>query len=78
MTVIERKKRLKVFINAGLPYTLIGIVVVLGGIELLRYLFADSEYQTVILFTWLALFWAIYQPLFRNKILKIQKEMDRR
>ncbi|MFZ3048115.1 MAG: hypothetical protein WA151_19535 [Desulfatirhabdiaceae bacterium] len=78
MAVSDGKQRFMVFIKAGLPYTLVGMAVVLGGILGLRHLFGDSEYLTVILFLWLALFWFIYQPLFRRRILKVKQQMDKR
>jgi len=78
MAVSDGKQRFMVFIKAGLPYTIIGMGVVLGGLMGLRHFFGDSEYLTVILFLWLALFWFIYQPLFRRRILKVKQQMDKR
>jgi di/tricarboxylate transporter len=68
-------QRFMVFLKAGLPFTLIGMGVVFGGLAGLRFFFSDSEYLTAILFLWLALFWFIYQPLFRKRILKVKNSM---
>jgi hypothetical protein len=64
----EAKNNLIVFMRAGLPYTLAGMAVVFTGLYGLRVLFADSEYLAAILFAWLAVFWIVYQPLFRRGI----------
>lgn len=64
----DLKRNLGIFLKAGLPFTLAGMAVVFGGIHLLRKLFAGSEYQSTVLFLWLALFWLIYQPLFRRRL----------
>ena len=77
MTVNDRKQRFTVFIKAGLPYTLVGMGVVFGGLAGLRHFFGDSEYLTAILFLWLALSWFIYQPLFYKRILKVKNSMGR-
>ena len=77
MAARDGKQRFMVFLKVGLPYTIIGMVVVFGGIAGLRHFFGDSEYLTVILFLWLALFWFIYQPLFRKQILKVKNSMDK-
>lgn len=76
MAVSEGKQRFMVFVKAGLPYTLIGMGVVFGGLAGLKYFFADSEYLTAILFLWLALFWFIYQPLFRKRIRKVKQQVN--
>lgn len=76
MAASEGKKRFMLIIKAGLPYTLVGMGVVFGGLAGLKHFFKDSEYLTVILFLWLALFWFIYQPLFRKRILKVKQQMD--
>lgn len=68
------KERFTVFLKAGLPFTLIGVIVVFGGLYFIKRTFSDSEYLTVILFGWLALFWFVYQPLFRKRI---KKEKDK-
>jgi hypothetical protein len=39
---------------------------------LLKHVFADSEYLVAILFVWLAVFWGIYQPLFRKRIHRVR------
>jgi hypothetical protein len=77
MAASEGKQRFMVFIKAGLPYTLVGMGVVFGGLAGLKHFFNDSEYLTAILFLWLALFWFIYQPLFRKRIFKVKKQMDK-
>ena len=65
------KKNMRILLKAGLPYTILGMVVVFAGLYGLQRLFAGSGYLTAILFLWLALFWFIYQPLFRNRIRKV-------
>lgn len=72
----EGKKRLRVFIRAGLPYTIVGMVVVFGGLWAIRVLLAGNEYQGTILFVWLAIFWFVYQPLFRRRILRVKRQLD--
>ena len=56
--------------KVGLPYTVAGIIVVFGGLYGLKRVFAQNEYLTIILFMWLAVFWFVYQPLFRRRIEK--------
>jgi len=68
------KERFSVFLKAGLPFTVIGVIVVFGGLYLIKRIFSDNEYLTVILFGWLALFWFVYQSLFRKSI---KKEKDK-
>jgi di/tricarboxylate transporter len=77
MAASNKNQRFMVFLKAGLPYTLIGMGVVFGGLAGLRFFFDDSEYLTAILFLWLALFWFIYQPLFRKRILRVKNSMNR-
>lgn len=77
MAASDRKQRFMVFLKAGLPCTLIGMGVVFGGIAGLKHLFRGSEYLTILLFFWLALFWFVYQPLFRKRIRKVKNGMDR-
>lgn len=64
----EAKQNLTVLLKAGIPYTVAGMVVVFLGLYLIKRTFAESEYVTGILFGWLAVFWFVYQPLFRKKI----------
>lgn len=71
----EVKQNLKVFIKAGLPFTIVGMAIVFAGIYLIKNYFSDNEYLTLILFGWLAVFWIIYQPLFKNKITQLKAEM---
>jgi hypothetical protein len=67
----DAKRNLRLFFRAGLPYTLVGMAVIFGGIYALKKIFAGSDYLTALLFLWLALFWFIYQPLFRKRIHKV-------
>ena len=69
----EAKNNMTVFLKVGLPYTIGGALVIFLGIYLLKHLFPESEYLTAIIFIWLALFWLIYQPLFRKKIKATKK-----
>ncbi len=65
----ELKQRLKL-LKVCIPYTIAGMIIVLGGIYLLKHFFSDSKYLFAILFLWLALFWFIYQPMFRKQMQK--------
>lgn len=69
----KAKNNMTVFLKVGLPYTIGGALIIFLGISLLKHLFADSEYLTTIIFIWLAIFWLIYQPLFRSKIKATKK-----
>jgi hypothetical protein len=73
----EAKTNLTLFIKAGLPFTIGGMAVVFGGLYGLKQYFAGSDYLTPILFGWLALFWFIYQPLFKNRILRVKNAMEK-
>ena len=73
----ETKRNLTIFVKAGLPFTVIGMIVVFLGLYLLKLFFADSEYLMVILFLWLALFWFIYQPMFRSRIRKVAEKLEK-
>ncbi|NIA19540.1 MAG: hypothetical protein GWP07_03780 [Xanthomonadaceae bacterium] len=73
----EDKNNLAVFLKAGLPYTIAGVLIIFLGIYVLKYVFADNEHLTAIIFIWLALFWFIYQPLFRKKIRAIKEDLDK-
>ena len=73
----EAKNKMAVFLKVGLPYTIGGALVIFLGIYLLKHLFPESEYLTVMIFIWLALFWLIYQPLFRRKIMAVKKQMGK-
>jgi len=73
----EAKRNFAVFLKAGLPYTVAGMVVVFAGLYSLKHVFEQSRYLTVILFGWLALFWFIYQPLFRRRIQKVKDDLKR-
>jgi uncharacterized membrane protein YfcA len=59
-----------VVFKVGIPYTIAGMAVVFAGIYALKHFFAQNEYLTIILFMWLAVFWFVYQPLFRRRIEK--------
>lgn len=71
----EVKSNLTLFVKAGLPYTLGGMAIVFLGLYLLRLLFAGNEYLGYMLFAWLAVFWIVYQPLFKNKMISIKAKM---
>lgn len=64
----EARRNIDLFIKVGLPYTVGGVVVVLAGIYALKRLFAGSDYLSAILLLWLAVFWFLYQPLFRKRV----------
>lgn len=70
----EVKRNLKLFLRAGLPYTLVGAFIILSGIFVLKKRLAGSDYQTAALFIWLGLFWFVYQPLFRKRIRRIHSQ----
>ncbi len=72
----QARTRFKVLLRVGIPYTIFGVCVVLGGIYLLKNIFADSDYLLAILLLWLAVFWFIYQPLFRKKILEVARQLE--
>ena len=69
----EAKSNLAVLVKAGIPYTLAGMAIVFAGLYLLKHVFADSDYLVAILFVWLAVFWGIYQPLFRKRIDRVRR-----
>lgn len=73
----DDKNNLMVFLKAGLPYTIAGALIIFLGIYGLKYIFAGSEHLTAIIFIWLALFWFIYQPLFRKKIRTTKEGLDK-
>ncbi len=70
----EVKTNLSIFVKAGLPYTLGGMAVVFAGLYFIKQIFGENEYLTYILFAWLAIFWLIYQPLFKNQITKTKMD----
>lgn len=72
----EAKNNLTLFLKAGLPFTLGGMSIVFLGLYLLKQLFADNEYLTYMLFAWLAVFWLVYQPLFKNKMVSTKAKMN--
>ena len=71
----EAKSNLALFVKAGLPYTLAGMAIVFSGIYIIKQVFGENEYLTAILFAWLAVFWLIYQPLFKNRIAKTKANL---
>ncbi len=73
----EAKTNLILLVKAGIPFTLIGMVIVFAGLYALKKIFAGNEYIVAILFGWLAVFWMIYQPLFKNRIVKIKTMMKK-
>ncbi len=73
----EAKNKMAVFLKVGLPYTIGGALVIFLGIYLLKHLFPESEYLTVMIFIWLAFFWLIYQPLFRRKIMAVKNQQGK-
>ncbi|MCB2188729.1 MAG: hypothetical protein KQJ78_20105 [Deltaproteobacteria bacterium] len=64
------KKNLSLFLAVALPYTLIGMAVIFGGIWTIKHFMPNSEYQDMILLIWIAIFWFIYQPMFRRAIFR--------
>ncbi|MFH1152369.1 MAG: hypothetical protein V1793_01015 [Pseudomonadota bacterium] len=72
----EAKNNLIVFMKAGLPYTVAGMVIVFSGLYALKKIFFGNEYLVAILFVWLAVFWGIYQPLFRHRIHKVKNRIN--
>jgi cobalamin biosynthesis protein CobD/CbiB len=73
----EAKKNLLLFMKAGLPYTVVGVVIVFGGIYAIQKIFRESEYLTAYLFLWLAIFWIVYQPMFKKRIQKVAQELKK-
>ncbi|OGR12003.1 MAG: hypothetical protein A2277_01710 [Desulfobacterales bacterium RIFOXYA12_FULL_46_15] len=71
----EAKTNLILLLKAGLPFTLLGMLIVFAGIYILKQVFAENQYLTGMLFAWLAIFWVIYQPLFKNQIIKIKAQI---
>ena len=69
----EAKSNLAVLVKAGIPYTLAGMAIVFAGLYLLKRIFADSEYLVAILFVWLAVFWFVYQPVFRTRMERVRR-----
>ena len=69
------KRNLRLLLTAGLPYTLCGMAVILGGIFVLKHFMAGSDYLGTILIVWLAFFWLIYQPLFMRRIRKVSDNL---
>jgi len=77
MSKKEAKQRFVLLLKAGIPYTVAGMVIVLAGIYLIKTLFAKSKYLTVILFLWLAIFWFVYQPMFKKRIQKVKAQLEK-
>lgn len=76
MQTNDKKQRLMVFLKAGLPYTIVGIVVIFIGIWGIKSVFEDAKHLNLILFGWIAVFWFVYQPLFRRRIQQVKRSMD--
>lgn len=74
----DAKANLTLFLKAGLPYTLGGMAIVFLGLYGLKRVFADNPYLTYILFAWLAVFWMVYQPLFKNKMITTRSKLKHR
>lgn len=70
----EAKNNLIVLMKAGLPFTVLGMIIVFSGLYFLKRIFAGNEYLVAILFVWLAVFWAIYQPLFKKRMIKVKQQ----
>jgi uncharacterized membrane protein YfcA len=72
----EAKQRLMVFLKAGLPYTLAGVVIIFAGIWILKHYFEENPHLSLMLFGWLAVFWFVYQPLFRRRIQQVKRNLN--
>ena len=73
----EAKKKLAVFLKVGIPYTIGGVLIIFLGIYVLKHLLVNNKYLSTIIFVWLAIFWLIYQPLFRKKIMATKKLLEK-
>lgn len=73
----EAKRRFGVFLKAGVPYTVAGMAIVFAGIWLIKTYFRDNEYVSLMLLGWLAVFWFVYQPMFRRRIEKVKRDLER-
>jgi len=67
----QAKRNWIIFGKAGLPYTLVGMVIVFLGFYLLRRYLGDSEYLGTALLMWFAVFWIVYQTLFRRRVQRV-------
>ncbi len=72
----ETRKNIALLLKAGIPFTLFGMAAVFLGLYGIRLFFSDSRYFTVILFLWLAVFWFVYQPLFRKRMITLKKKLN--
>ncbi len=72
----DAKQRLMMFLKVGLPYTIGGMIVIFAGIWGIKHFFSESRYLTLLLFGWLAVFWFIYQPLFRSRMNQFKRELS--
>lgn len=70
----QDKQNFRSKLKVAIPYTLVGMTVVFAGIFLLKHFFGENDYLTVFMILWFALFWFIYQPLFRRKIRGVDKK----
>ncbi len=71
----EVRRHFKMLLKVGIPYTILGMIVIFGGIYLIKIIMGNSEYLTVTLFLWLAVFWFVYQPLFRRRMKRLAEEI---
>jgi hypothetical protein len=69
------KRNLLLLAKAGMPLTIIGMVVVFLGIYIVKYFLAGTQYFSIALIGWLAVFWFVYQPFFIRKIRKVDAEL---
>lgn len=70
----QDKQNFRSKLKVSIPYTLVGMAVVFAGIVLLKHFFGENDYLTVFMILWFALFWLIYQPLFRKRIREVDKK----
>lgn len=71
------KRNLILLAKAGIPLTIIGMLVVFFGIYIVKYFLAGTQYFSIALIGWLAVFWFIYQPIFIRKIRKVDAELKK-
>lgn len=71
------KRNLLLLIKAGIPLTILGMLVVFIGIYIVKHFLAGTQYFSIALIVWLALFWFIYQPIFIRKIRKVDADLKK-
>ena len=74
----QTKKNWIIFGKAGLPYTLVGMVIVFLGFYLLRRYLGDSEYLSAALLIWFAAFWIVYQTFFRRRVQRVADSLKKK